>query len=546
MAPDPRTVAPMTSAASVPRLSRRSFLAALAAGAAGVATGCSGSDGDGASSSSTAVPPTTPVARPSARPSALFGLGVASGDPLADSVVLWTRLAPGPGGGAPPTGHVSVGWEVADDEEFTAVVASGEVAAVADLAHSVHVDARGLAADRWYWYRFTVDDEVSPVGRTRTTPAPDASPDRLRFAFASCQDWADGRYTAHDHLAEEDLDLVVFLGDYIYETGAGDEGDDAVRRYDTDEPVDLAGYRARYALHKSDPSLQAAHARCPWLLTWDDHEVDDNYAGAVAGDGASGEGFLARRAAAYQAYYEHQPLRVDPPTGPDLRIHRSFAFGDLLTFFVLDTRQYRDAQPCDDEDDLGRACEAVEGTDLLGAEQEAWLFDGLRSSGAIWNVVAQQVVMTPVEVPFGDPPLVNLDQWDGYPSSRQRLLEVFADGGVANPVVLSGDIHAGGAADLHRDPTDTSSPTVAAEFVGPSISSAFPARFVALVEAAAAVASPLGYLNASQRGYVRCEVTRDRWRTDYRLVDTTSNRTSAVATDATFELRAGRPGIERL
>jgi alkaline phosphatase D len=265
---------------------------------------------------------------PPGLPEQLFTLGVASGDPLPDSVILWTRLVPDPLAlGGMPDAPVPVEWEVAADEAFGDIVAKGTASAEPAFAHSVHIDAVGLAPDSWYWYRFTVGDRVSPTGRTRTAPADGAAVERLRFAFATCQEWESGYYAAHRHMADDDIDLVVFLGDYIYE---GDPGNGPLRSNAHAAPVDLDGYRLRFGQYKSDPDLQAVHARFPWVLTWDDHEVDNDYAGdseEASNPQPDAVAFRARRAAAYQAYYEHQPIRIDPPSGPDVTIYRDLAWG---------------------------------------------------------------------------------------------------------------------------------------------------------------------------------------------------------------------------
>ena len=321
------------------------------------------------------------------QPSA-FPLGVASGDPTPDGVVLWTRLALDPlnGGGMPPD-DVEVVWEVARDEGMTDVARRGTSVASGALGHSVHVEVDGLEPGRWYWYRFRAGTDESAVGRTRTLPAAGARPDRLRFAFASCQHYEHGYYTAYRHMAEDDLDLVFHLGDYIYE-GAASDG--RVRRHTGGENELLDEYRNRYALYRGDPDLQAAHAAFPWVVTWDDHEVDNNYANAVSEEeGLPAELFLRRRAAAYQAYYEHMPLRRSSlPAGPDLQLYRAFDWGDLASVHVLDTRQYRTDQPCGD----GRgACDGMfdPAATPLGEAQERWLLDGLDGSAARWNVVPQ-------------------------------------------------------------------------------------------------------------------------------------------------------------
>jgi alkaline phosphatase D len=459
-----------------------------------------------------------------------FTLGVGSGDPLPDRVVLWTRLAPEPmQGGGMDAVDVPVDWEVATDAGFADVVASGTAMAPAAYAHSVHVDAAGLSADSWYSYRFRVGEWTSPVGRTRTAPAAGAAVDRLALGFASCQNYGNGYYTAHAHLAAEDLDVVFFLGDYIYESTGS-----RIRPVPGGETVDLAGYRNRYALYRSDPNLQAAHQRCPWIVTWDDHEVDNNYAGDVSQDDDPAAAFLARRAQAYQAWWEHQAVRMPAPTGPDLVIHRSLEWGSLASFFVLDTRQFRADQACGDG--LVEPCDTnLDPTrTMLGPDQEAWLERSMTASCSTWNLVAQQVVMAPT--PLGT--IINQDQWDGYPVARQRMLDLFARPEVRNPLVLTGDIHASGAGRLVADAADPASPVVAHELVGTSISSSFPAGLDDIFETIVMALPNAVYANASQRGYVTVEVTSAMATARWRVVDTIDEPTSDVATDFTWEIEA--------
>jgi alkaline phosphatase D len=539
-------------------MDRRAFLAGVVATA--LAAGCSGDDSDADDSDSgaggagtgdngeTAAADLPPL--PADLPASLFGLGVASGDPVPDSVILWTRLVADPltDGGAMPAAPVPVTWEVATDEAFEDIVADGATAAEPALAHSVHVDAGGLEPDTAYWYRFTVGDRTSPVGRTRTTPAADADVERLRFAFASCQNQQDGHWTAHEHLASEDVDVVFFLGDYIYED---DPLADAVRPGRTPEPTDLAGYRVRHGEYRSDPRLQAAHARHPWVCTPDDHEVDNNYAGldeeltADGGSGSTTDEFRERRAAAYQAYYEHLPLRIDPPGGGDARIYRDLAWGSLARFYVLDTRQYRSDQACDRPADIGAPCAEVDdpARTLLGAEQEDWLGAALEDSGATWNVLAQQVVMSAVPLVPGTDALFNLDQWDGYPASRQRVVDLMR--GASNPVVITGDIHLSALGVVTADGADPASEPVATELVGTSISSSFPAGFVDLIQTVAGAAPNIHYVEARQRGYVVVEVTPEELRADYRYVSTTAEPEADVSTGASWRVRAGNPVPEQ-
>jgi alkaline phosphatase D len=501
-----------------------------------------------------------------------FTLGVASGDPTYNSVVLWTRLATellhGGGMGTEP---VRVHWEVATDDQMHHVVRRGSIVAEASSGHSVHVRVRGLAPDRWYWYRFRVGGELSLIGRTRTFPAPWSHPGLLRFAFASCQHFEDGFYPAWAHLAEEDIDCVVHLGDYIYEDGARTEG--AVRRHvPVSETMTLDDYRVRYAQYKGDPNLQAAHARFPFIVTWDDHEVEDNYAADVSVDNGDADPtndvspaqFLARRAHAYQAFFEHMPLRPRfHPSGPDLRLFRRFRWGRLAEFSVLDTRQYRSGQPCGGDmdrlppagDDLVIACgeELDPDATMMGAGQEAWLLEGLRRSRARWNIVAQQVMMAAVDYGPGiaqlDPRVAglavrNVDAWDGYVAVRNRLLGTVGAEGIRNLVVITGDTHASWVADLKTDYADAASPVVGTEFVGTSISSGISPLLIPVVQGSLPdpANAHLKFFDGHFRGYVRCTVKPGLWLSDYRVVDTVTEPSSPVHTLASFVVEDGSPG----
>jgi alkaline phosphatase D len=532
----------------LPEISRRSFMAGVVAAAlAGAgAAACSDDDSGGEAAqqaeedslNSESLPPL-----PTDLPAELFVLGVASGDPVSDSVILWTRLVADPmaDDGGVGTAPIPVGWEVATDRMFDEVVASGDAVADPALGHSVHVDASALEPDSWYWYRFTVGDRTSPIGRTRTTPASDSEPDRLRFAFASCQNRQNGYWTAYPHLTEEDVDLVFFLGDYIYEEPPIDG---TAQPYTSPAPTDLNGYRKRWAEYKGDPALQGAHAQFPWVCTWDDHEVANNYAddlpdGAVATDQPVRDEFLQRRAVAYQAFYEHTPVRLDPPEGPDYRIYRRVSWGRLAKFYVLDGRQYRSDQACASTSvaaDVGPVCaEAAEDTrTMLGDEQEQWLGEGLADSEAAWNVLAQQTVMS--ALPFAEG-LANFDQWDGYPAARRRLVDQLRE--VSNPVVITGDIHLSAVATVTDDPDDPATDPVVPELVGTSISSSFP--LADAIESLAGALPNVEYINAQQRGYVLCTVTPDEMRAEYRLVSTAGAPEADIATGATWVLADGDP-----
>ena len=474
-----------------------------------------------------------------------FTLGIASGDPVPDGVVLWTRLAPRPrepGGGMPPE-PVEVGWQVAEDEAMQRVVQQGTTTAVPAWAHSVHVEVTGLRPDRWYWYRFKAAGEVSPTGRTRTPPPAGAAADRLRFAFASCQKYEIGRYTAYEHMVREDLDLVVHLGDYIYEKG---DGKNAIRPHGTPEILTLDDYRARYGLYKSDPALQAAHAMAPWIVTWDDHEVSNNYAAAIPEhpERMNPADFLRRRAAGYQAYYEHMPLRRSAlPSGPDMLLYRRLVFGRLAEFNVLDTRQYRTDQPQGDGvKPPGPAVLDPQGT-LLGDRQRDWLFSGLMASPAAWNILAQQIMMARVDFSPGPDEAVSMDKWTGYEFERRRVLRHLREARTANPVVITGDIHCNWANEIPPALESPGSAPVAVEFVGTSITSGGDGGEKRPQTDAVLAENPGVKFFNDERGYVRCEVTPQAWRTDYRTVAYVSRPGAPLQTRASFVVESGRPQL---
>jgi len=474
-----------------------------------------------------------------------FRQGVASGDPSPNGVVLWTRLAPVPlDGGGMPDEDVEVHWVVARDERLTQVSQSGTIVATPESGHAVHVEVRGLEPDRWYWYRFRSGNEVSRVGRTRTLPAPGTSVNRMRLAFVSCQHYEHGFFSAYRHMLEDDLDLVFHLGDYIYEYAGRDGG---VRKHAGDEIEMIDDYRNRYALYKMDPDLQSAHARFPFIVTWDDHEVDNNYAAAVSEEvGLSSESFLRRRADAYQAYFEHMPLRRSAlPTGSRMQLYREFSFGDLASFFVLDTRQYRTDQSCGDRNGPPCAGVTVPDATLLGAVQEQWLVDGLYRSSSRWNVLPQQIMMARVDMAPGNGERISMDQWSGYEAARRRLMEFFATRRPANPVVLTGDIHKNWVNDLRVDYADVASPIVGTEFVGTSISSSGDGSD--LVEGALGMLSENPWVRFfnNQRGYVRCVITPQVWTTDYQVLEYVTKPDSPISTRASFIVEDGRPGAQR-
>ena len=483
-----------------------------------------------------------------------FTLGVASGEPTHDGAVLWTRLAPthlaldGSGGMSKP---VSVTWDVATDEAMRTVVRTGVVEADRQFAHSVHVEVDGLQPGRPYWYRFTALGQQSPIGRTKTAPAPSAEPDRMRFAFASCSNWEMGYFSAYRHIAEENPDLVIFLGDYIYEgTFTETQADRVVRKHDGPTAPDLVSYRNRYALYRTDADLQALHAASPCLMTWDDHEVENDYASAWSEwTDTDGEDFLRRRAAAYQAYYEHMPLRARSiPQGGTVRLYERFRFGRLVTFSVLDGRQYRSKQPCE-VPPLRRghvapdSCAERRDRDrtLLGAEQERWLFDGFKQSSAFWNIVAQEQLVAQVHQKDREGQVGYwTDAWDGYPAARQRMLDTISATRPSNPVFLGGDIHSFWVTDLKADFGNPSSPTLATEFVGTSVTSDPPPYD--LIMGVLPENPHVRYYGSRYCGYVAVDLSRERMETRLQVISDRRNPTATVSTLKRFVVESGKPG----
>jgi alkaline phosphatase D len=480
-----------------------------------------------------------------------FKLGVASGDPAPDGMVLWTRLAPDPlaenGRGGMPNQNVRVEWEIATNESFRRPVRSGRTLARPELGHSVHVEVEGLLPNRPYFYRFRAGDAESPVGRTRTTPPPGAPLPELTFGVVSCQQYEHGFFTAYRRLADENPDLIVHLGDYIYEYAPNEYRAPGgnVRVHEGGETTTLAAYRRRHAQYRSDKALQAAHAACPWLVTWDDHEVENNYADEVPETGVSPESFLRRRAEAYQAYYENMPLRRrSMPRGPDMQLYRRVSYGNLAEFSVMDTRQYRDDQAADDGTDPPNPEQQDPNRTLTGAEQEQWLLNGLAASGATWNVLAQQVFFAQRDFQTGDGQRFSMDAWDGYIGSRDRISNFILEGDVPNPVVLTGDVHNNWACDLKADYDDQASETFGVEFVTTSITSGGDGADTSAGQEAVVAENPHIKFFNGQRGYILCKLTPEEWRADYRVLPYVSRPGAPVYTRASFVTEAGNPGLQ--
>ncbi|CDQ18504.1 alkaline phosphatase D family protein [Halobacillus karajensis] len=480
-----------------------------------------------------------------------FLLGVASGDPLPDSVVLWTRLATDPlNGGGMADRNIPVKWEMAKDEHFRHIVQRGTEVASPALAHSVHAEVDNLEANTVYYYRFKVGKDFSPIGKTKTLPAQHSDVASLTFAFASCQQYEHGYYTAYKHMAKEDLDLVFHLGDYIYEYGPDEyvSGTGNVRTHKGPEIRTLEDYRNRHAQYRSDKDLQEAHAAFPWVVTWDDHEVENNYADLIPEKGQSVEAFVKRRVAAYQAYYEHMPLRKSSmPHGPDMQLYRQFNYGNLANFMVLDTRQYRSDQANGDKSSP-QTEESLDPTrTLLGDEQEAWVIDQMEKSHTSWNILAQQIFFAKRNYgPSPDEPLYSMDGWDGYTPARERITEPASKKGMDNLIVLTGDVHANWASNILSDFDDPASQVLGAEFVGTSITSGG--------NGADKRADTDRILNQNEhikffndyRGYVRCHVTPSQWRTDYRVVPFVTKPGADVSTRASFVYEKDAEGLKEV
>ncbi|MEU8110098.1 alkaline phosphatase D family protein [Nonomuraea muscovyensis] len=474
---------------------------------------------------------------PSLVPSAAFGepftLGVACGDPDPGGFVLWTRLAPMPlavdGLGGMPEAPVPVHWQVTTDPAGKDVVRRGVGEAVRDWAHSVHVEVTGLLPGREYWYRFKAGPYLSPIGRALTAPAPGSVPRSLRIAVCSCANYQHGYFTAYARMAQERPDLVLNLGDYIYEQGSDHlltlGGN--VRDHEGAEAVTLADYRRRHALYKTDPDLQAAHAAAPWVAVMDDHEVVNNWTNLIPAE---------RRGAAFRAYYEHMPLRPSArPGGPAIQLYRRLHWGNLAALHVLDTRQYRDAHQCAPG---YSSCPlpADPSRSMLGLDQEQWLLDGLRRFGARWELIGQQVFFGQRDRDPGLDRVVRQDAWDGYTAARLRLSEGWIEAGVRNAVVLTGDVHAHWAGNLVLDYDDPDSRPIGAEFAVTSISSGGDGHDIDPATDPLLAGNPHLRLHLRRRGYLMIQITPSTLTADFKIVPYVSTPGAPVVTAGTFAL----------
>jgi alkaline phosphatase D len=479
-----------------------------------------------------------------------FALGVASGDPVSDGFVIWTRLAPAQFDGTVlDDDAIDVMWEVASDDQMRNVIRSGTVQALKSLAHAVHVEVRGLPPGRPWWYRFRLKNgDASRTGAAWSATTMGTALKEMRVAFASCQHFEQGYFTAYDLMAQDRPDLVLHLGDYIYESSWGDP----VRRHEGPEPLSLGDYRARHALYKTDRSLQAAHARTPWLLTWDDHEVDNDYQGLESEDWEDHDAFVKRRAAAFQAYYEHMPLRrIAVPQAAQMKLYQRSIFGNLLQVAMIDNRQYRSPAACRTKEHGGgqvvdASCKELfeDGRSMLGDEQERWLSSALNRSQATWNMIGNGEMFSRLrqKAKSGQEGFWT-DDWNGFPNARQRLISNIAKGTISNPVIVTGDIHAFWVNDVKEDFSRDESRTVATELVGTSITSAGSSfdMFNALLPQNPHVK----FFESRKRGYVACRITPETLVADLRVVDDVRQVSSPGSTLASFVIESGKPGAVR-
>jgi alkaline phosphatase D len=471
-----------------------------------------------------------------------FQLGIASGEPDATSVVLWTRLAPSPlnadGQGGMATADVVVDWQVSTTDTFSTLVASGSVTASYGAAHSVHVIAGGLNPDSDYFYRFRAQGHLSPVGRTRTAPTIGTNGRDLTMAFTSCAHYEEGYYTVYRRMAEDNPGLILHLGDYIYEYGtvAG-----RTRAHVGAEIVSLADYRRRYAQYKSDPDLQAAHQAAPWIVVPDDHEVENNYAGTIRENNTpalTATQWTARRSAAYQAYYENMPLRpTQANSGNSIPLYRRLRWGSLATFHMLDTRQYRNDQACGDGWQICSDADLASRS-LPGNTQETWLLDGLNQHYGTWDIIGQQVFFARRFNSTG----ASMDSWDGYRASRARIQQGWVDRGTRNPVVLTGDVHRAWASDLKADYNNASSATIGTELVTSSVSSGGNGDGSTTIPDVGT--NPWLKFFHNRRGYVRTTISPTQLRADFRAVSTVTEHGAAATTQKSFVVQEGQPGLQ--
>jgi alkaline phosphatase D len=478
-----------------------------------------------------------------------FQLGVASGDPVADGFVIWTRIAPDPYDiNALPNEALLVTWEVAADAKFKKIIKKGNIYARPELAHSVHVEVQGLDQGREYFYRFTCGDVQSQVGRALTLPAPYASVDRLKFGVASCQHYEQGYFTAYKDMIAHDPSLIVHLGDYIYDVSWGQ----TIRHHPIGDARTLHDYRQIHAVYKLDADLQKAHLHCPWVFVWDDHEVDNDYADLINEDNAAPEVFAKRRNAAYQAFYEHMPLRAmsAPDANMNMIMFQRFQYGNLAEFNLLDLRQYRSNQPCELPDFFaGRVVDETQCPDwkdpkrtMLGPLQETWMSKGFARTNAKWVVLAQSLMLMGYDQTLGPTRGFYTDNWNAYPFAKRRLLDLIKLRKLQNVISLGGDIHAYFVGDVKDDDLNPNSPTLISEFVGTSVTSE--SYNTKLFNALMAENPQMKFVDDRYRGYIMCDVTPTVWNSTLRIVDNVHTRDGTFRTLAAFAVENGKPGVQ--
>jgi alkaline phosphatase D len=488
-----------------------------------------------------------------------FTLGIASGSPTSDAIVLWTRLGLAAVDAAGlARSPIKVTWQMAHDRAFSQLVKQGDLSASPALGHAVHAEVSGLQPDREYFYRFICGEAVSAVGRTRTFPVADAAVDKLRIAYASCQQWGNGYYSAYRHMLAEEVDLVMFLGDYMYEYPASKPFD--VRPTTGGWITTLEGYRSRYALHKSDQDLQAMHAACPWIITWDDHETQNDYAATHPGNsGTPVDDFMARRRDAYQAFYEHMPVRraqfaaLLGGISQEVRVYDNLAYGRLANIYTVDNRQHRDLQACTRNGRPGgsrvdpRTCAIWNDPQrtLLGSTQEAWLNAAFARSRTTWNVIGQQSVFGPRNFNTQGGQSYSNDGWDGYPAARQRLIDSMRNTQLTNPVLLGGDVHQNWVGNILADYNNPNSEKVGVEFCGTSITSL--TSLTNLEQAKIIERHPhFVFGDCESRGFGVVDITPTQMTTTLKAVRDATDPRSDAHTLARFSVPAGRAEIQKL
>ena len=479
-----------------------------------------------------------------------FLLGVTSGDPTSSSVVLWTRLAidalAEDGKGGMPSRSIAVKWQLSSDPRFHRVLRSGTKVAMPAAAHSIHVDLEDLAPDREYFYRFRVGRHVSASGRTLTMPKPGHSRS-LRMISLSCSSYDAGYFTGYRHAAAEQPDLVFELGDYIYEHGALPG---RVRVHTGSVCLTLADYRRRHALYKNEAEAQELHQAAPWIVTWDDHEVANNWAGFYPQNGVPSDAFTRRRRAAFRAYYENMPLRrTSAPRGNHLQLFRRFQWGDLATFHVLDARQYRDLQAGHDGGRTWWHSDLPERDDpkrsMTGKTQERWLLDGFASSGATWQVIPQSVFFAQRDATAGPVQTLDTDTWDGYRANRNAIRDGWVERGVKNAVVLSGDAHRHFANEIKADFDDPESAAAGVELVTTSVTSGGDGSDKTQeMDVLLAENKHIKYIS-NRRGYISMKLDRDQMRADFKTMPYVTIPGAPITTDRSYIIPAGEPSLNQ-